>query len=864
MVHRRPTPAPLKVDGSARLVSTVAPTAYRLDFRIDPRKDRFQGTTTIALDVQKPTRLLALHASDLDIVSAQARTGGKTSMGEIRLGQNEGLGLYFPEPVFGAVTLQIDYSGSLREVPMSLYRAREAERWYAFTQFEPLAARAAFPCFDEPRFKTPYSVSVVTPKDMQAFGNGPLVERRIAGNEAWHRFATTKPLPTYLVALAVGDFDAMRAPHDVDGVPLRIITTKGKGIHTRYVIEQTPKILQSLTQYFASPYPYSKLDLVAVPSFRAGAMENAGLVTFRERFLTVDTERGSEREKLRARSVIAHELAHMWFGDLVTMKWWDDLWLNEAFATWMSNRVLQDVAPEVNPELYAVTSMVDVMNHDAQLTATPIKKKIETPGDIRNAFDGITYSKGFAVLRMLENWIGETQFRDGLRAFLSRHAWQNATNQDLLNALDAASNRCVSCVAKGFIEQPGTPLLNVTLRCSDDGPASVQLEQKRYLPAEREAPPADPWQIPVCLKLGRGNRTVTECRLLAAASESRELEFSGCPDFVYPNADELGYYRWHLPESDFLDLLDKHGRQLSTAEWVALPSHAGALLEAGLLSGGGYLTTLEAAAKKQDRLVLDAVLKQLRVLERIWGGSGSRAPLQRFVVRLLRPHARRIGLHPTPGEAADHGLIREDLFMTLNELGSDAQTSRAAQKMAEQFVKSPDSVSPKEAELLVPMAAWRGNAKLHSGLVAILKQPTTPSVRATVVEALANFKDPELLEKSLMLLLDGTLRAQDYGSFMWPSLRSETLHRVFWRFFVQHEAQLIELLGPRSTGHMPWVARGFCSEEGRGEAVRQFSNLKRFGSGAQQNFAQALEFVDRCITLRKLSRPTIAEQLDRL
>jgi alanyl aminopeptidase len=406
----------------------VEPQRYDLAFVIDPTKDRFSARTTIDVKLSAPTRFVHLHARELEFAEVSAEFDGGRVTPTLVFGENSGLALDLGREASGSVKLHFAHSAALDEVPMSLYRAKDGERWYAFTQFEALAAREAFPCFDEPRFKTPFAIRVTVPTGMMALSNAPQESEKAESGATTHAFRVTRPLPTYLVALAVGDFDLVEADQNLtSGVPFRIVTTHGKSQHTRFALEQTPRILSSLVSYFGSGYPYQKLDMVAVPSFRAGAMENAGLVTYRERYLILDAERVDPQDKLRAKSIIAHELAHMWFGNLVTMQWWDDLWLNEAFATWMAGKVMEKVSPEAEPELMAVRGMVRVMDRDALPSSTPIRKTIRDEGDIQNAFDPITYQKGEAVLRMLELWTGPEKFRDGIRAYLERHAWHNAT-----------------------------------------------------------------------------------------------------------------------------------------------------------------------------------------------------------------------------------------------------------------------------------------------------------------------------------------------------------------------------------------------------------------------------------------------------
>ncbi len=392
------------------------------------------------------------------------------------------------------MALGFEYEAPLDEIPESIYRVKQDDGWYAYSQFEALMARQAFPCFDEPGFKTPFRVRVRVPKPLVALSNAPVADVHPDGEtHEVFEFAPTAPMPTYLVAFAVGTFAKHQADVAAEAaglpegqtLPHNVYTVAGKKHLASYAGAQATPILRALTQYFGSPYPYAKLDQIGVPTFLFGAMENVGLVTYRQNILLVDETRASHRDRALARSVMAHELAHMWFGNLVTPAWWDDIWLNEAFATWMANKVLERIAPELEAPLWAVSGMLEVMQEDALGSATPIRKTITTTGDIKNAFDGITYEKGSAVLRMLETWIGKDNFQRGVRAYLTHHAWQNATMADFMRSIAEQTALPLERVARSFIEQPGTPLITLQSSCeptADGVKLRLNLKQERYVP----------------------------------------------------------------------------------------------------------------------------------------------------------------------------------------------------------------------------------------------------------------------------------------------------------------------------------------------------------------------------------------------
>ena len=857
---RAPAPAP-EVDGDRRLSRSVEPLHYWLEFTIDPNRDEFTGQTRISVKAHQPTRWIYLHAQGLRFTDIHAELGTTRVKPEVVSGRNSGLALGFPQAVRGELVLSFTYSAELDEIPTSLYRAKDGGSWYAFTQFEPLSAREAFPCFDEPQFKTPYTTSIITPTSLIAASNSPLKTRSSVDGMTRHEFITTEPLPSYLVALAVGDFDIATAPATLmEKPPLRILTTQGKGTHTGYALNQTPRILRELTAYFGSPYPYRKLDKVAVPSFRAGAMENAGLVTYREQFLISDEASMSAPDKLRAQSIIAHELAHMWFGNLVTMQWWDDLWLNEAFATWMSNRVLKAIAPETEPELQAVNAMLEVMETDALVSATPIRKQIENSGDIHNAFDRITYVKGLSVLRMLENWVGPNEFRDGIRTYLTKHAWGSATMFDLLSAIDQAAQKPVSPIAKGFVEQPGVPLVNLEWSCEGDG-VKVSLDQTRYSLAKVDRSSDPVWTIPVCLIGGKGQREARECFLFDTRTAERTLGFGFCPSYLHPNAGEYGYYRWKLEPTRLADLFGEHRSKLSLAERIALPLHAFALLEVGAIDGAAYVQALQEVGAEQHWLALKGLLQGISQLVPLTISQQADRHLAVWTRGMLSAHARRIRFIPRPKEPVASSLAREALFYTLASIGWDGETLKQAGVQAQAFLEDPDNVPTEVADLSLSIAALQGDRKLHDGLVSVLRATRSPTTRQSVVKALGRFRNPALLARSFDLLLEGDLRAQDYRTLVYPTLRDQELHAGFWAWYTRHESELRRVLGDRLSETLPWAAAGFCSEKGIELARQHFANPAGLGPGAAHNLNQALETARRCAARRQAHGAAISAQL---
>ncbi len=848
----------LAPDGEQRLTTAIRPRRYHIALDVDPRTDSFTGITNIDVSMSQPTRRIVLHAGSISVTAADAISlAGSVHRARVEVGRHGGLALHFEEPLTGSATLRLQHEGALSEAPDSLYRVRERGKWYAFTQFEALEARSAFPCFDEPQFKTPFRIRLRVPEGMTALSNAPLSHVARDSGSLVFDFAETAPLPTYLVAFAVGEFELYSAP--LLHLQHNVYTTAGKSAQAAYAAAQTGPILAALEDYFGISYPFQKLDQLAVPVFRAGAMENVGLVTYRENILLLDPKTASWNDTLISRSVVAHELAHMWFGNLVTMQWWDDVWLNEAFATWMSNKVLTRLAPELESEVWAVADMLKVMQEDALSFATPIRKQIRNAGDVTNAFDPITYQKGLAVLRMLEGWITPQAFREGVRDYLRAHQFSNATMSDFLTSLAAQTALPVAEVASGFIEQPGTPLVTLDTQCharpSGGYELVLALSQERYVPlgvdGKRSRRGGRPWTIPMCVRLlpDTGASTV-HCELLSSPTAKTRIRVSACPTAVYPNADEAGYFHWRLPQAGLAALGASAGKRLSLKERVALPRQVQALFEAGEVSLPDFLRVLAQSAKDSHRFVLSGVIAGLRLVRRVAAEGTTQAQFRQFARALLEPHVRRVGTRARPNEASGDGLLRAELFSAYGELVGDPTLSAQGSALVTELLTHPAEVDVEQLQILLPLAAVVGDKALHEKMISLL--PTaTPSVREALIVALGHFEEPELLRHSYDLLLDGVIRPTELWSLRRGAFSSPKRYQHYFSWLQANLERVIAVVGRGGTSHLPFDAAGHCTVDGRQRAVRLFANVERLGPGAKENLAKALEWVDRCVALRR-------------
>lgn len=858
-----PFSASAGVDGHKKLPTGISPLLYTVDLTIDPAQPTFSGTVAIELQLDAPRRDILLHGEGFTYEDVSLTLGNTTLTGMAEEGDNGGLRLTFGEELpAGPATLSLRFTGPLDEIPDGLYRVEEGGAWYAFTQFEPLDAREAFPCFDEPRFKTPYRVTLRVPEALIAAANGPTLEGRSEDGWSITTFAETRPLPTYLVAFAVGDFDIVEGQPGTTSIPFRVLTPKGKGELAAYTIEHTPALLKALEDYFGQPYPFAKLDFVAVPNFSAGAMENVGLVTYRERLLLIPPN-APPRSQSAHQGVVAHELAHMWFGNLVTPAWWDELWLNESFATWMATKIVAQVSPELEADLGAVSRSVGVMSYDAQKETRAIRQPIRHGGDVLNAFDPITYGKGASILRMIEAWTGEEKFRNGVRAYMAKHAEGNATNADLQVALEAATRLPIGDTMRRFLDQPGAPLITLDWTCADHK-LDLTLAQERFLPTGSDAPQGKPWRVPLCLRMVQADGTASkQCLLLEQPKQQISWNVGSCPAFIHPNADEQGYYHWLLPRDQLMALVTTHRDKLSLPERIGLYGHLSALLEAGHLPAEDLLSVLEPLSAETHRMIVSNVISGIGTLHRVGVTDANRPQFEAFVQRLLRPHADRLGLDPQPDEPATLTRLRPSVLNTLAVHGADEALRKRAEELTARYLEDPAALTPDQLTQYVPLAANWGDAELWEALRAALdERASDPLQRSALISALARFRDPDLLQRSLALALDGTLRAQDFWSIAGASLGREETRPITWRWATENYNAIVELRGPSSARSMPWLGSNFCDLESRAEVEAFFTDPEHTGAGSERNLALALESIDRCIRLRELSEDAMHRFLD--
>jgi alanyl aminopeptidase len=848
-------PPPPRDDG--RLAATATPEGYTVQLTIDPAKPRFFGVTTILVDVPKATPFVILHGRDLHVTRAAVRSGTTdfpaTVTNRVTHGgmDPEELVLAFESPVpAGAARIELTYDAPFAPDLTGLYRVKEGGRDYAFTQFEATDARRAFPCFDEPGFKTPYDVTITAPRAMTALANSVEDSHADAPDGmVTHAFRTTAPLPTYLVAFAVGTFDILDGP--TDPVPIRLVTTHGSAAHAalgQTALGVASSLLAKLSEYFGMKYPYSKLDLVAVPDFDAGAMENPGLVTFRDTFLLLDPQHATTGARRGQAEVIAHELAHQWLGDLVTMRWWDDLWLNEGFATWAEAKVVDAWNPAFGATIEQIAGIDNVLDADALRSARAVRQPVRSTGEAKEAFDGITYEKGAAVLRMLEGWLGPDTFRRGIHHYLQDNAWKNAGAEDLFKALDFVSTQKVGALANGFLDQAGVPEVVANWNCKTD---KFELHEEEWRPLGEPASEAPHrWTLPVCI--ASDLQKSKSCFTLGKEPITRTLG-GRCPAWVYPNAGLGGYFRFLLDRPKLLALA-RAARSLDTVDRLGLVSNAWAAVRQGAVDPGLVLDLLPTFDGEGNRYVQDEVMNVLGAFDHTLVEDDIRPAFQRYVASRLGASKRALGWEaPSSGspEDDDRKLQRRSVLWAMGELAGDRSTLDEAEAYAVQWLGDATSVSNDIAAIAVPLASIRQGAARLLELRAAAISAKRPQDRILALRAMGMFDDPAVLRAALDLTLTDEVKLSELNYVVGPAEgRRERRASLYAWAKDQWPAIRARFPGSLSRGFVG-IASSACTSAERDDTRAFFASSMQGVEGMKRPLDQAFEGADLCVALRE-------------
>jgi alanyl aminopeptidase len=828
---------------ATRLGRDVLPTFESVRLGVDPARPEFTGTAHVELKVVRATSTFALHAEG-PVIAALKLRGPAGDVGARQVPGGRGVvRVQTDRPLApGAYTLDLEFKAPFDPHSVGLYRTQAGADWYAFTQFEATDARRAFPCWDEPSFKIPYQLTLTVPAASLAVSNTPVESETPGGASKTVVFKRTPPLPSYLLALAVGPFDTV--PIAGMSVPGRVVTVKGKSALAAEAARVTPPLLAALETYFGRPYPYEKLDVLALPEFWPGAMENAGAITFRDSILLLDPGRSTASQKKTLSSIMAHELAHMWFGDLVTMEWWDDLWLNESFASWMGDKVTQETFPETNEEVSSVQAIQNAMLTDARLTTRAIRQPVTNAANLLQSADALAYDKGEAVLGMVEAWLGPDAFRRGVLDYMTAHEWKNARAEHLWSALSKASGKDVKAPLTSFLDQPGVPLVSAEIA----GPGKVRLTQRRFLNHGTTAPAAT-WQIPVGLRWSTGGAASTTTVVLTQPTQTFSLPTSEPLTWLHPNAGERGYYRWHVPRAALTGLAEKGRERLTPRERVGFVGNLAALLDAGDLRGHDYLRLLGSFAADPDPQVLAAVVTGLNRTRTAFVTPELAPHFATYVRNTLGPALERIGPTPKPGEPETVSILRPQLMLWLGREGHDPKVLAQAVSLTATALVDPSSADPALLTPALQLAAAHGDRALFGEFQKRFEAAKVPAERNRYLAALAAFEDPALIDEALKYSLTPALRPQEVLVVTF-SLTQRGSHLDTAMQWVTSNYDVIAGRVPPVVLPFLVYAGGGCSAERLATARTFFGDPRHQAPGTDKELAKLSEAVKDCLALR--------------
>lgn len=840
-----------------RLPASLKPRRYQATLSLDLERKRFSGTGKIELSNATSAREIVLHGIALELARAELKAGGKTltpTSIEAK-SASETLVLRFADPVPASdATLELDWSGPFTEGLRGLYLAGKI----ASTQFEAADARRVFPCFDEPAFKCRWAISVRAPKALTVLGNGAIESEKLEGDTKLVTFKETEVMSSYLVALVVGELVGTPAESVAGGVPLRTWASPDKAHLTKFGQDVAKAALPMLQDYFGLPYAFGKVDQVGIPDFEAGAMENSGLITYREVALLLDPATAPLSVQKRVAEVVTHELSHQWFGNWVTMVWWDDLWLNESFATWMAYKIVDKWRPDWRVWLDFDAGTATALALDALQSTHPIRGEVHNAAEASEAFDAITYEKGGAVLRMIENFLGETTFRDGIRRYMKKHARANATADDLWNALARASSQPVVELANAWIRQSGYPMLEAKL-----SGRTLTLEQRRFY-SEPGVTTGETWPVPVVLRFVDSSGQHEQRVLLRGPSSEITLEGSGEIAWVCANAGATGFYRVAY-EPGTLERLAKNLSALAPAERVSLIADQWALVRANVKTVDAFLGLAAQFGQEEDDAVLADLVGKLGYVEgRLTEGDVQRR-FRAWIERLFGAQLDRLGFEAAAGERDGTRLRRAEIVRALGGIARSGRVvEQARARLQKLLAGDKGAIEPNLLDSFVHVASRAGDAALFDALLARLPSEADPATKRRYLIALGAFEDRALIDRAHSLLFTPTVATQDVAFFVSALLANNAGRDTFWSL-LRHRWDDVRA----RTGNAPMLVRRVVESFAHLRHRQQLDEARGFLEQhpvpeAQQGVRQTLERLAQDVALRERAMPVVEQWLQRV
>lgn len=803
-----------------RLSKDVTPRSYAIHLNATPKKMTFSGTMRVSLKSRVQTDVIEMHARDLTVGDVVAIAGKKKIKGKAKLRKDrETVELHFAKPLpKGAVEVSTSFKGKLNPSMHGLYLAKDGDERAIVSQCEATDARGIFPCFDEPEFKATFQWTVTTDPGLTVITNGvPKGVKRTRGAKPseTHTFAATRIISSYLVAVTIGKLESSKK-RVIAKTPCRVWAGPGKGGLTSFAQDVTAQVLPWYEKYFGHRYNYQKLDQVAVPGFDAGAMENVGAIFYRQSLLLMQPGATSWASQKRIAEVIAHELAHQWFGNLVTMKWWDDLWLNEAFATWIAYKAVDVWQPSWRMWDDYLESKEGALAADALVNTHPVYTPVKTPAEATELFDVITYEKGCAVLRMCEAYLGDAVFQKGIKAYMQELKNKNAAGADLWRCLADASGEPVGELMRSWVEQEGFPLVTVSAAPGmgdGGGKTSLTLKQRRFFAdaGMMKKGTAQVWSIPIVIRYRGPNGIATHRHLMHHSEETIDLPAG--VRWVHANAGSGGFYRVQMDALMRARLLSAV-KDLEPSERMTLIEDQWALVRNGESDVGAFLDVLSAFRGDTDHIVTRSMTKALGAIHNYLVGSAEEARFAELTRWFFSSQLESLGMQSVIGEPEAQGVRRAAVVYALGELGRDPKVLAEAARLVKQEMDDPAAVDPNLAGTLVALGALKGDSALLQRYVDVyLKRKearSTPDLQARYLGALSAFEDTKAQAKVLAMCLDETVPQEQLRVVIAPMLGRKATQRAAWTFLKKNWSAI----GPRvgsmgvarlveSTGSLP-------------------------------------------------------------
>src|SRR5580700_4548302 len=840
-----------------RLPELAAPDNYQLTIDVNLEKENFTGDETIAIHVLKPTSTIVLNAAEITFAEVSATAAGKTQTAKVTPDEEKQMAtLAFDQPLpEGPAELRIRYTGILNGQLRGLYLSKANGRKYAVSQLENTDARRMYPSFDEPIYKATFDLTAIIDKGDTALSNSKVISDTPGPGDGRHTvtFATTPRMSSYLLALAVGDWQC--AEDSADGIPIRVCGIPDKKPYADFALQAAVFSLKYYDNYFQIKYPYGKLDILGVSDFSAGAMENTGLVIARD-LIFVDPKQSSYLlRKAVAQELIAHEIAHQWFGDLVTMKWWDDVWLNEGFATWMAFKPMEAWKPEWNLQTDAVSSSTGAMDTDSLSSTRAIEAHAETPAQIQELFDSITYNKAAAVLSMVEGDVGQDVFRNGVNSYLAKYSYANATSEDFWKEITQVSHQPVDRIMESFVKQPGVPLVTLKTTCND-GKTKVTLSQQRYFSDRTifEAGSKEQWQIPVCLKTGKDEK----CQLLS--SKEQEVILPACGSAVYGNAGARGYYRSGYDSANLKLISSSAEHTLSPGERYLLMNDVIAQVSLNRLTVGDVLSLAQDMKDDNSAAVMNYVSNQLTFADDYLVTDADRAQYQAWIRNTYGPVAEKLEWVSDPNDSDETRSLRASLLTVLGSVGRDPKVIQMSRDLFDKALNG----QPVDQTLLfaaVGIAVREGDAALYNRILAHFGQIKTQEEFIVFGQAFCLFSDPTLLTRTLNFAISPAMRAQDAPQVIRAVMANPAGRQLTWEFVRQHWPEIETKLSNYSEATLVQAASVFCDTSKRDEVQQFFSEHKI--PAAERELKLTLEQINGCIDVRTHQQPLLQSWLQR-